>query len=219
MNVKLNAWEVTNDRHAMLALAGETTRDEFVEDRQKRAAELLDWCQIAPGKRGFEIGSGEGTVARIVSQSCLGLDCNDISESFLKLAKEQCADCENVNFFNINTDYLDHLSDEFYEFGYSLNVFIHFNPYDIYNYLVSVRRILKPGGLFFFDACTLGRQTMSLFREHAQAYRAGPENIRGLMNFNDANLLRTLIKESGLRLSDRSHLSEAGWMKILVTRD
>lgn len=216
--VRVNAWEVSSDEQALLALAGHSTQADFEADRQRRAREVVDWCQVGHAKRGFEIGSGEGTVARLLSQLCVGLDCSDISESFLSKARSNCSACGNVSFFLIDR-YLDHLSDEGYDFGYSLNVFIHFNPYDIFNYLRSVKRVLKAKGWFYFDACTIGSDTISSFREHADMYAQAPETIRGLLNFNSEHVLRSLISEAGLTLSTRSSFSKSGWFKVLVQKD
>src|SRR5579871_6545927 len=110
MSVKLNAWETTDDEHALRALAGHTTYSEFQKDRQQRAREVIQWCDIGRDKRGFEIGSGEGTVASLISPKCRSLDCNDISDTFLSRAGATCASCNNVQFFKIGMEYLDHLA-------------------------------------------------------------------------------------------------------------
>jgi SAM-dependent methyltransferase len=218
MSVKLNAWETPDDEHTLLALAGHSTYGEFQKDRKQRARELLQWCDIDRDKIGFEIGSGEGTVASLISPKCRSLHCNDISDSFLARARITCALCNNLLFFKVGADYLEHLKADFYDFGFALNVFIHFNHYDLFNYLRCVRRILRRGGRFYFDACTLGPATIEVFREHARDYRRSPENVRGLLGFNDPNALRTMIAESGLRLSETSVFSPGGWLKVLVTK-
>ena len=218
MNTIRNAWEFTTDEHELFALAGHVSRDEFERDRQQRAQEVVGWCSIQPVSRGFEIGSGEGTVARILAAQCQSLDCNDISQSFLAKARANCAQYPNVSFHRIESEYLDHLPANSFDFGFSLNVFIHFNAYDVFHYLQSVKRILKPGGVFYFDACSLGEQTMPLFREHAELYKRAPEGVRGLLNYNHPKTLQFLVREVGLRLSQRSQFSETGWMKVLTEK-
>jgi SAM-dependent methyltransferase len=218
MDVVKNAWEIQSEEQALLALAGHNTPEEFERDRRYHAGEIARLCAVTKGSRGFEIGSGEGTVASILAEQCLFLDCNDISASFLEKARANCARHTNVAFHKIESDYLDYLPAASYDFGYALHVFIHFNPYDIFNYLTSVQRLLKPGGRFFFDAYTIGEQTIASFREHAEMYRKAPEYIRGYLNFNHPNVLRTVIREAGLQVSDRSELSESGWMRVLVIK-
>jgi SAM-dependent methyltransferase len=212
-----NAWEFQTDEQALLALAGHSTREEFDRDREERAREVAGLCEIGIAERGFEIGSGEGSVARLLAGQCQALDCSDISESFLEVARKNCAGVSNVTFHKIS-NYLDHLPSGAYDFGYSLNVFIHFNPYDIFNYLQAVRRILKQGGIFYFDACTLGEQTMELFREQAAMYRETPQHVRGYLNFNHSDVIRAIVREASLEVLDKSYLSGAGWLKVLVTK-
>lgn len=218
MDVIRNAWELEEGDDGFLKLSGHTTREEFERDRQLHATEIVQFCSITRERRGFEIGSGDGTVARLLASQCQALDCNDLSASFLEVARAKCAGLTNVSFHKIGDNYLDHLPAETYDFGFSLHVFIHLNPYDIYNYLLAVKRILKPGGYFYFDACTLGPQTMTVFREHAEMYRKSPEIIRGLLNFNHPTTLQRVIAEAGMEFSDRSQLSEEGWMKVLTSK-
>jgi SAM-dependent methyltransferase len=213
--IPLQGWEPPDDERALLALAGRTTQEAFEANRQQRAQDVAGWCAVSPEKKGFEIGSGEGTVARLLSPSCMSLDCNDISESFLSRARSNCSARDNVKFFLID-HYLDHLPGDSYDFGYSLNVFIHFNVYDIFNYLRAVERVLRTGGVFYFDACTIGPATLPAFREHADIYAQIPEKIRGLLNFNGESVLHSLITEAGLVLSERSSFSSNGWFKVLV---
>ncbi len=212
-----NAWEFQTDDQALRALAGNATREDFLRDRERRAVEVARLCEIGVRQRGFEIGSGEGNVARLLANRCRALDCSDISESFLAVARMTCSDIPNVTFHKISK-YLDHLPSATYDFGYSLNVFIHFNPYDIFNYLQSVRRILKPGGIFYFDACTLGEQTRELFREQAAMYCETPQNMRGYLNFNHPDVIRAIVKETGLEILEKSDLSSAGWLKVLIAK-
>jgi SAM-dependent methyltransferase len=218
MEIIRNAWEVANDAQMLLALAGHATREEYLQNRRERAAEVIDLCRIGPPHRGFEIGSGDGTVAKILSPHCRSLDCTDISSSLLAAARSNCAECRNVSFHHISSDYLGFLPSDTYDFGFALHVFIHFNAYDIFHYLLDVRRILRCGGSFLCDACDLGVQTLVIFRDHAQHYRRDPAKVRGLLNFNSAGTLKTLIAEVGFSMSNLSVLGESGWMKLLVTK-
>jgi SAM-dependent methyltransferase len=218
MDVKRNAWELEEGEDGLLKLAGHATREEFDRDRQESAKQIIQFCSITREKRGFEIGSGDGTVARMLATQCLSLDCNDISASFLEKARANCAQLTNLSFHLIEDKYLDHLPAESYDFGFSLHVFIHFNAYDVFNYLQAAKRLLKPGGVFYFDACTLGQQTMTVFREHVQMYANSPETVRGLLNFNHPDTLRKIIQEAGLKMSNHSQPSREGWMKMVVTK-
>jgi SAM-dependent methyltransferase len=214
------AWEIDTDAYALRALAGLSTRDEFIRDREDRARELIDTCAIKPDGTGFEIGSGNGLVARLLSPNCARLDCSDVSTSFLRAAAESCLGCRNVFFHQITDTYLAHLPADTYDFGFALNVFIHLNTYDIYHYLQDVKRLLKPSGLFYFDACMLGEQTLDIFRRHAVIYRREPPENRGVLYFNTPEDIALLVKEVGLELCvDRASLGQSGWLKVLVKKE
>lgn len=218
MDVIRNAWELSEGEDGLLKLAGHSTREEFEQDRQQHSKEIVQFCSIERDSKGFEIGSGDGTVARLLAPLCASLDCNDLSASFLELARSSCAQFPNLSFHQITDKYLDHLPANTYDFGFSLHVFIHFNAYDVFNYLIAVKRILKPGGIFYFDACALGEQTISLFLEHAQMYANAPETIRGLLNYNHPETIREIVREAGLELSVESQLNENGWMKVITRK-
>jgi ubiquinone/menaquinone biosynthesis C-methylase UbiE len=218
MEVIKNAWEIKSDEHELLALAGHSTKESYIENRKQRAKELISLCGLEQKKRGFEIGSGDGMVVKILSHRCLSINCTDISHSFLEKAQNTCRGLKNISFHLIENNYLNFLESNTYDFGFSLNVFIHFNCYDIVNYLKDVKRILKPGGLFYFDACTIGEATLDLFYEHSNLYRDDPTAIRGLLNFNHPEIIKSLIKQVGFSLSAKSFLDERGWLKVLVIK-
>jgi SAM-dependent methyltransferase len=213
----MNPWEVQSDEQALLALAGISSPEMYRQDRLRRAEELRRSCRIQPSHRGFEIGSGDGTVARLLAPSCAFIDCNDISASFLEKAAENCRGVPNLAFHRIAGWSLSSLSSGQYDFGYSLNVFIHFNPYDIYLYLKEVRRLLKPHGRFYFDACTIGPQTRDLFHEHARLLRENPEKLRGFLSFNHPELIQSIVEDTDLVVDEAASIAASdGWLGFLV---
>ncbi len=218
MDTGHGAWEFRTQEEALLALAGNVTYEAYWSDRMQRADQLRSQCNIKQHYRAFEIGSGDGTVARLLAGDCYSIDCNDVSESFLAEARRTCADRPNVYFHKIGTSYLDYLPSEAYDFGYSLNVFIHLNAYDIFHYLSDVQRLLKDGGLFYFDAATIGKQTMALFREHAGLYKEDPGRVRGLLNFNHPQEIQAIIEELGLKVTGKSLTETNGWLRFLVQK-
>jgi SAM-dependent methyltransferase len=216
--VNTHAWEIEGDAAALLALAGISSDEAYREDRKRRAEEVLRVCQIRPAHRGFEIGSGDGSVAKLLAAKCTFIDCADVSASFLAKARENCRDVPNLAFHQITSGSLEALKDGQYDFGYSLNVFIHLNPYDMFFYLGEVRRLLKPGQRFCFDACTIGNQTRDLFHEHAKLVQREPENLRGFLSFNHPSLIRTVIADVGLEVDEATSITndEEGWLRFVV---
>jgi ubiquinone/menaquinone biosynthesis C-methylase UbiE len=212
------SWEFETEEQSLLALAGHSTRDDYIADRRARAKELVSTLHVQASHRLFEIGSGDGLVARELSQSCVALDCCDISNSFLRKARETCRDRRNVSFHRIASQGLAMLPPASYDSGFALNVFIHFNLYQVATYLQHVRRLLKPGGIFYFDACTFGPQTRELFSQHLALYAANPDAVGGLLNFNHPETLAAVAEEAGLAIDAVSFKSTEGWIRGIVRR-
>ena len=210
-------WEFSTDQEALCALARQTSREDYVQDRYQSVKDLQTRLQIGRFHKGFEIGSGDGIVAKLLSTSCNSIECADISSSFLAAAQATCKGIANIQFHKIRNRSLDFLPARSYDFGYSLNVFIHLNPYDIHLYLQEVARVLKPGGRFYFDACTLGPQTLALFRQQAATY-GSTLDARGLLNFNHPQLISVLAAESGFTIEPSSLLGAEGWLGFLLVK-
>jgi len=210
-------WEFSTEQDALLALAGDFPREVYLDDRNSRTAELRERLKLKASDKVFEIGSGDGMVAKLLSALCRSIDCADISESFLASAKAECKGIRNIKFHRIPGRSLKFLPSGSYDCGFSLNVFIHLNPHDMYLYFSEVMRVLKPGGLFYFDACTLGPQTLDVFRQQVSIY-AETLDARGLLNFNHPQLISTLATEVGLTVSDDSAVSTEGWSGFVLVK-
>jgi hypothetical protein len=87
----------------------------------------------------------------------------------------------------IGDDFLDSLPSDAFDFGYAANVFVRLDAYGIFHYLRGDARVLRPGGRFWFNACTVGVNTIDLFRTLQQRIelprRAGTPATCGGMTF------------------------------------
>lgn len=215
-----DVWEHNSEKNMQLALAGSTPREEYLLTRKQKAEYLVQLAGLDGTQRGFEVGSGEGIVARYLSPHCLSVDCTDISRTFLKKAEETCSGLGNVNFRLIGDDYLESLPQSYYDFGFSMNVFIHFNIYDIFHYLRTIQLVLKPGGLFYFSGATIGEKTVDLFRYFAAEYLKNPDPVkcRGYMTWNDAPMIRTVIEELDFVFLDEYFVNDGGHLDFVVKK-
>lgn len=204
-----------DDVEALCFVAGHMAREAYVTDRQVCAAGILS--ALAPGSSsvGLEIGSGEGLVAEHIAARCGHLICADISASLLVRARQRCANRTNVAFHLIRNDYLDGISADSVDFAYALNVFIHLNHYELYHYLVGLRRVLRPRGRAWFNIASLTQATMPYFLEFAEAYRAHPpDRPSGDMVFHSAEEIRQLAMLAGF--SSWSAVEEDGMVNCVI---
>jgi ubiquinone/menaquinone biosynthesis C-methylase UbiE len=211
-------WEHRTRRQMQEALAGGAGREWYLDNRVDLARELRRILAVEEAARGFEIGSGEGVMARELAPHCAALDCTDISRTFLKLARATCRDVANVRFHHIRSDYLDFLPAASYDFGYSVNVFIHLSEYDVYHYLRSVERLLKPGGRFYFTEAAVADNTWELFRAFADRYRRRRVVTPGFMRWHGLDLVRGLILRAGLEIDEDAIGVDGGHLKVLVRK-
>jgi hypothetical protein len=86
----------------------------------------------------------------------------------------------------------------------------------MYLYLEDAKRILRKGGLFHFDSLTLSTATRDLFKQAVAEYKYDPSQIRGLLSFNQKNLVKNIIDEVGFEISNKSIWGD--WMRILVRK-
>ena len=216
-----NVWEHDTHDAMQRALAGDWSREEYLRHREQLARELVDLFGLDGTQRGFEIGSGEGVVARGLAPHCKWLDCTDISRTFLAAAEKTCQAYQNLSFHLIETEFLDFLLPTAYDFGFSLNVFVHLNAYDIYFYLRSAHRLLRPGGEFVFNVVNIGESNRDLFRAQASEYRRHQDPVlaRGLMAWHGIDLIKELVAESGFNFDEDRLRVDGGHYRVVVTRE
>lgn len=178
------------------ALAGTMAREDYLRDRIALVKVLLNDLGIEAHHRGFEIGPGEGIVARAVSRHCASLTCLDVSGSFLARTAEICADSPNVTVVHFGDQLLGALTSSTFDLGYAANVFVHLDTYQSYDYLHGVHDTLRPRGRFWFNACSLGPHTADLFRTFAASYGSDPDRRPGHLRWNDVSSLAFLVREA-----------------------
>ncbi|KFN50640.1 class I SAM-dependent methyltransferase [Arenimonas composti] len=104
-----------------------------------------------PRDRIFELGCGVGRIGReLVGEVALWHGV-DISENMLAVARERLADAGNARFDVLDGPRLPMLADASFDKGYCVAVFIHMDKEDMVLFLREVARVLRPGGLFYFD--------------------------------------------------------------------
>src|SRR5688572_20918867 len=115
------------------------------------AAQARAALDLRPEDRVFELGCGVGRIGRELVGEVATWHGLDISENMLDVARERLRGVGDAHFDALAGSRLDVLPDASHDKGYCIAVFIHMDKEDMVLYLREVARVLRPGGLFYFD--------------------------------------------------------------------
>jgi len=115
------------------------------------AAQVRAALDLQRGDRVFELGCGVGRIGRELAGDVARWHGLDISENMLDVARERLRGVGDAHFDALAGSRLDVLPDASHDKGYCVAVFIHMDKEDMVLYLREVARVLRPGGLFYFD--------------------------------------------------------------------
>jgi len=107
-------------------------------------------------RRALEIGCGPGRLLKPLSRRFGEIHGVDVSDEMVALARHRLRDIPHAHAHLSPGADLHQFADESFDFVYSYAVFQHIPSRDIvYNYLREARRVLKTGGLFWFQVNSL----------------------------------------------------------------
>ncbi len=94
----------------------------------------------------LEIGAGGGRFTEILLPKCKKVIATDPAPTMLSLLKERFKDSPKLECVLLDGKGLSSIQDHSIDAGFSYEVFVHLEPWDIFNYLCELKRVLKPGG-------------------------------------------------------------------------
>ncbi len=164
---------------------------------QVRAA--LDLC---PSDHVFELGCGVGRIGREIAGEVASWQGLDIAENMLAVAAQRLAGVGRCGFHALSGPALPMLADGSMDKGYSVAVLFHMDKEDLVLYLREVARVLRPGGLFYFDHWNLlhpvGWRRFMLEVEQAARQPAGRRKDVARNQFSTAQELQLYARAMGL---------------------
>lgn len=149
----------------------------------------------------LEIGSGGGRFTGVLLQRCRTLVALDTSASMLELLRRRFPTAP-IRFVRGDGRSLTGIEDGSVDAAFSYGVFVHLQPWDIYNYLAELRRVLAPGGKALIQhANTVSELGWEKFLEDlpSSINRHKPWFAFTPMT---AELMRTFAERAGLRVDE-----------------
>ena len=175
---------------------------------EKVFAPFLGDCEVL-----LEIGCGGGRFTEILIPKCRRLIAADVAPTMLKLVHERFLHVGHIEYLELDGLGLSPIPDETVDAAFSYDVFVHLQHWDIYNYLVELNRVLKPGGRAIIQhANTFSElgwrkfladlpQALNRHKLPASFTLMTPETIRESFNVPAWNWLTALPTSSGVTAS------------------
>jgi ubiquinone/menaquinone biosynthesis C-methylase UbiE len=134
---------------------GKWTLEDFFKSGVDEIESIMD--QIAElnlkisYKKALDFGCGIGRVTQALGNYFDHVDGIDIAPSMINLANSYNKHGSSVDYHLNDTDNLDFLPDNAYDFIYSVEVLQHMHPRYQEKYLSELLRVLSPNGLLVFE--------------------------------------------------------------------
>ncbi len=204
-------WDCASEAQMFRALIGDHYGDhperevEKIRQDKKSTMEVFrTLLEFDASDRVVDLGSGTGFVSRYVAPLVNQVHCLDISAQFHEFCAKELKPFSNVTCHLIGYADFSPVREAGINKVFSSGVFIHFNIYDLVNYLKAVHELLPPHGMFAFDFADGEILDLTATREFvssSEEYRKDRNAFLGLMNWNGLGVVKNLAAKIGFRVS------------------
>jgi SAM-dependent methyltransferase len=201
------SWDCESEEHLFRALIGDPFGDnpeqqiDLIRRDKKRTADIFrGLLGFGPTDRVVDLGSGTGFVSWHLAALVERIYCLDISLQFHQFCARQLQSFENVDCHLIGYADFSPLEGCGVNKVFASGLFIHFNIFDLVNYLKAVHRLLPIGGIFAFDFADgeiLNVDRLDTFIKANESYLEDRGRVLGLINWNGLSVVRGLAAQIG----------------------
>lgn len=164
------------------------------------AKDYIDIARLDRSSRVLEIGCGLARVGRELAPHVGEWHGADISAGMLARARERLVGLPNVHLHELSEVTLAQFGDATFDFVYATTVFMHLDKEDLYQYVLETFRVLKEGGVAFFDTWNLLHPDTFRMWEESQRHNVGGSKVRGRIQFSTAAEIRQYLESAGFRV-------------------
>jgi SAM-dependent methyltransferase len=153
-------WEqaAATDQEARAAVDGSADEETLRTTGRWTARQVAHALLLQESDQVLELGCGVARIGRELAPLCKRWYGVDISENMLKVAQSRTAQLNNMEFHQLSQTSLAMFADNSLDKAYSVAVFIHLDKEDFFLYLRELARVLRPGGMLYFDTWNLAHQ-------------------------------------------------------------
>ncbi|HEX6832621.1 MAG TPA: class I SAM-dependent methyltransferase [Rudaea sp.] len=205
---------------AMLAVDGSTNEDVLRMTGAYTARQVTAALELASTDRVLELGCGVGRIGREIAPKIAHWEGTDISANMLKVARERLASFPNVGLTELTRSNLKPLPDASFDKAYCIAVFIHMDKEDFCLYLEDLARVLKPGGVLFFDTWNLAHRVgWRRFAVELNPYRdVAPTERKDIARnqFSTPEEVRAFLDHAGFDIAGL--FTDSPWVQAVAVR-
>lgn len=161
------------------------------------ARQFIERAGLTSSSKVLEIGCGIARIGREMAPRVAEWHGADISPNMLSLARQRCQGLNNVVLHQLDdVKSLRSFPDQSYDFVYATIVLMHLDKEDVLEYMRQAFRIVKVGGVVYFDTWNvLHPDTFRIWQEAAVLGDAKP---RGRMQCSTPPEFASYLREAGL---------------------
>lgn len=211
----------SSTQDARLAVDGSASEEVLQRTGAWAARQVGAALDLEPTDIVLELGCGVGRIGRELAPRCREWHGVDISSNMLRVAEERLAHLSNVHLHKVERTALEQFADASVDKIYCQAVLFHLDKEDVFLYLREFARLLKPGGVTYFETWNLAHPAgWKHFLMNVEHWNASDQTQRKDVSRNQFSVieeLRLYVEHAGLR--EVAAYTESPYLQMVATRD